>query len=264
MSDFIACLNRIGVDRVEPPSLEYLSHLQTRHLLTVPFENLSVVWGEPIHLDEAWLFDKIVRRRRGGFCYELNGLFAWLLDGLGFRVDRIAAGVYNSERGNFGPRFDHMALIVHLDRPYLVDVGFGDSARTPLPLPITPDMRAAADEFSDISGRYRLEMDPHSPDSFVLSRASPQDWTPMYTFSTHPHRLDEYVPMCHYHQTSPDSSFTRRTVCTLATPTGRITLNEDSLTLTAREGKTKTPVADSATFAQLLSQYFGVAQVPSV
>src|SRR5262249_33610213 len=113
------------------PTAETLRELQVAHLLTVPFENLSIHARQPIVLDDNALFEKIVRRRRGGFCYEANGLFAALLRALGFNVKMLSARVANAE-GGFGPDFDHMALTVTGNERWLVDVGFGDSFSEPL------------------------------------------------------------------------------------------------------------------------------------
>ena len=77
--DIDAYLARIGAARPREPDSHGLAELQVAYLLAVPFENLDIVAGRPISLDLEAIFDKIVRRRRGGFCYELNGLFAWLL-----------------------------------------------------------------------------------------------------------------------------------------------------------------------------------------
>ena len=126
-----AYLERINYHGALTPTAETLRELQVAHLLAVPFENLSIHSGEPIVLEDQALFEKIVERRRGGFCYELNGLFAALLRSLGFKVEMLSAGVANSE-GEFGPDFDHMALLVTLEKRWLADVGFGDSFREPL------------------------------------------------------------------------------------------------------------------------------------
>src|SRR5690349_2377671 len=118
----MAYLSRIGMpEELAPPSAELLRELHIRHLESVPFENLSIHLDEPIRLDEDALLDKIVRRRRGGFCYELNGVFAALLEALGFRVTRHAARVFSGD-GQLGIPFDHLALIVDLDEEWLVDV----------------------------------------------------------------------------------------------------------------------------------------------
>ena len=135
--DIDAYLGRIGYEGSREPSAETLGELQSAHLRAVPFENLSIHSGEPIVLEDEALFEKIVNRRRGGFCYELNGLFAALLRGLGFEVEMLAAGVA-TEADNFGPEFDHMTLLVKLDERWMADVGFGDSFLEPLRLD-TPD-----------------------------------------------------------------------------------------------------------------------------
>jgi len=131
--DVAGYLGRIGARRPTEPSLAGLRVLQERHLATVPFENLSIHLGEWIRLDEDALVDKVVRRGRGGFCYELNGAFAALLTALGYRVSLVSAQVYSPD-GELSAPFDHMALLVDLAEPWLVDVGFGRFSRWPLRL----------------------------------------------------------------------------------------------------------------------------------
>ncbi len=130
--DIDAYLARLAYAGPTSPSVATLSALHLAHLFTVPFENLDI-GQRPIVLDEAAFFEKIVRRRRGGFCYELNGLFAALLRDLGFRVTLVSGRAANAT-GGFGPEFDHLALLVDLDERWLVDVGFGDSFLEPLRL----------------------------------------------------------------------------------------------------------------------------------
>src|SRR5918995_2554428 len=110
--DVDAYLERIDYRGPLAPTAETLRRLHVAHLLAVPFENLSIHAGEPVVLDDEALFEKIVARRRGGFCYELNGLFAWLLRALGFRVTMLSARVVN--RGVVGPEYDHLTLQVDL------------------------------------------------------------------------------------------------------------------------------------------------------
>ena len=128
-----AYLDRINYCGSRVPTAETLRDLQVAHLLAVPFENLSIHAKEPIVLEDEALFTKIVERRRGGFCYECNGLFAALLRALGFNVAMLSAEVANAAVV-FGPAFDHMTLLVSLEQRWLVDVGFGDSFREPLRL----------------------------------------------------------------------------------------------------------------------------------
>ena len=126
-----AYLERINYDGPAIPSAEALRALQRAHLQTVPFENLSIHAGEPIVLDDAALFTKIVEHRRGGFCYECNGLFAALLRELGFAVTKLSAEVATAA-GGYSQPFDHMTLMVSGPQRWLVDVGFGDSFLEPL------------------------------------------------------------------------------------------------------------------------------------
>src|SRR5581483_7566583 len=126
-------LQRIHYQGSLEPTLQTLQALHETHLLTVPFENLSIHYGQPIILQEALLFNKIVYKHRGGFCYELNGLFARLLQQSGFRVTLLSAEVAGDD-GTFSPEFDHLTLLIHSlsDSDWLADVGFGDSFRQPL------------------------------------------------------------------------------------------------------------------------------------
>lgn len=128
-----AYLRRLGAEAPARPTLDALRELHLRHLRTVPFENLSVHLGEEIVLEEARLLEKIVGARRGGFCYELNGLFGALLSALGYEVTRLAARVYG-DGGVLGIPYDHMALLARTvdGGDWLADVGFGAHSHGPL------------------------------------------------------------------------------------------------------------------------------------
>ena len=123
--DAASYLKRIGYRGPLTPHIDVLRRMHHRHLLTVPFENLDIHVGRPIILDERFFYEKIVENRRGGYCYELNGCFAWLLKRLGFKVSMLSARVARKE-GGFSPDFDHLTLLVRLGERWLVDVGFGD------------------------------------------------------------------------------------------------------------------------------------------
>ena len=217
--DVAQYLRRISYDGPLEPSRVTLRNLHRQHLYTVPFENLDIALGAPIVLEPARLYDKIVVRRRGGFCYELNGLFCELLRALGFRVSMLSAGVRRDD-GGFGPEFDHMLLKVELAEPWLADVGFGESFLDPLPL-------AAGAQESENGHLYGLSFESGGWE--LYRRDSDGTEVPLYRFLDVAHELREYVPMCEYHQTSPESSFTRRRICTLARPDGRITLADTRL-----------------------------------
>ena len=223
-----AYLRRIGLpEQVGPPSPELLRELHERHLLTVPFENLSIHLDEPITLDEAALIDKIIRRRRGGFCYELNGAFAALLGALGFPVTRQAARVFGEDRA-LGIPFDHLALIVTLDgERWVADVGFGRHTRYPLRLD-WPDPQ------DDPEGKF-LVVDAPEGDVDVL-----RDGIPQYRMEMRPRELDEFRIGAWWNQTSPSSHFTGSLTCSLVRPDGRITLSGDRLITTTGDERTET------------------------
>lgn len=246
--DTTAYLRRINYSGPLAPTAETLWQLQVAHLLAVPFENLSIHSGEPVVLDDEALFEKIVVRRRGGFCYELNGLFAALLRALGFDVVMLSAGVMNGE-GEFGPEFDHMALRVTLAERWLVDVGFGDSFREPLRL----DERAEQEQ----GGRaYRI--DSAGDRLILMQRDGSGDWSAQYRFSLESHVYADYAEMCRYHQTSPRSPFTQRRVCSRATSEGRVTISQRRLIITKGSERQERALADEREYAEALRQHFGI------
>ncbi len=250
MTKLQAYLDRIHMAHIEPPSVAYLAQLQAHHLLAVPFENFSVMANESIVMDEPLLVNKIVVRRRGGFCYELNGAFVWLLRELGFNVSRISARAYHATSDEFSPEFDHMALLVQLDKPYLVDVGFGEFARQPLALP------NGATE--DVGGRYQVLAIDRDRGEYHVQKWQADAWCTQYSFTTAAHELPAYSAMSDYHQNGPNSSFKAQAFCTIATTAGRLTLSPDSLTITEGERKEKISITSPAEYSTRLVQDFGV------
>ena len=213
--DVDAYLNRINYNGPRDVNAETLRALQVAHLMSVPFENLSIHANEAIVLDEDALFTKIVDQRRGGFCYECNGLFAGLLRALGFEVSMLAAGVAHAG-GGFGPIFDHMTLMVTLDQRWLVDVGFGESFVEPLLL----DSRA-----EQVQGTRSFRLIDEDDYLVLMLRNENEDWQPQYRFTLQPYTFPDYEEMCRFHQTSSESHFTKNLVCSRLTTDGRITLS---------------------------------------
>ena len=250
-----AYLQRINYRGPLDPTSETLRLLQVAHLLAVPFENLSIHSGEAIVLDDAALFDKIVHRRRGGFCYELNGLFAALLRALGYEVAMLSAQVANSQ-GKFGPDFDHMALTVTLDGRWLVDVGFGDSFLEPLRL----DDRAEQVQGERV---YRIDLD--GAYHVLEQQTDAGDWKTLYRFSLKPYEYSDYSEMCHFHQTSPTSHFTRARICSRATPEGRITCSDMRFITTDAGGRRRERLlANQEEYALVLREQFGILMAPEL
>ena len=243
-----AYLKRINYRGSLDPSPETLRALQVAHLRTVPFENLSIHAGEPIVLEDNALFTKIVERRRGGFCYEANGLFAALLRALGFEVAMLAAGVAKSD-GRFGPQFDHMALMVRLDERWLVDVGFGDSFIEPLLLDSRVDQVQGSRAFRIVDDSDHLIMMRRNPDA---------DWEPQYRFTLQPYTFADYQETSVFHQTSPDSHFTKGRICALATEDGRVSLSEMRLITTRDQLRDERLLKDQQEYDSVLREQFGI------
>lgn len=125
---------RIGIAAPQTPDLPALATVMQAHLATVPFENIDVQLGRRISLEPDAIFDKLVTRRRGGWCYEQNGLLGVALTALGFVVTRVAGGVMRVAMGEAAVG-NHLTLLVRIEgQPWLVDVGFGGSQAEPLPL----------------------------------------------------------------------------------------------------------------------------------
>jgi N-hydroxyarylamine O-acetyltransferase len=247
--DVDAYLERIGYRGPLAPTAEALRRLHVAHLLAVPFENLSIHANEPVVLDDESLYEKVVARRRGGFCYELNGLFAALLRELGFEVEMLSAAVAR-RGGGFGPEFDHMTLLVTLEERWLADVGFGDSFVEPLLL----DERA---EQAQGSRSFRVEEDGAR---LVLSlREAGGVWEPQYRFGLEPHTFEDYAEMCRFHQTSPESHFTRGRVCSRLTAEGRVTLSGSRLITTSGGERIERELGGGGEFEAVLLEHFGIS-----
>jgi len=242
----LAYLNRVGVSAPIACDAAGLRTLHRAHQLTVPFENLSIHLAEPVSLDEHDLIDKIVRRRRGGFCYELNGGFALLLEALGARVRRVAARVYGA--AGLGPPFDHLALIVRPadgSGPWLADVGFGSHSDYPL-------LAESRDDQEDLAGRFRLA-DAGDGDVDVL-----RDGKPQYRFETRERSLADCVPTCWWQQTSPLSHFTRSTICSRLTPGGRVSISGRMLIQTQSGARTEQRLDTDDALLAAYREHFGV------
>ncbi|WP_250286979.1 arylamine N-acetyltransferase family protein [Streptomyces atroolivaceus] len=248
-------LERIGAARPARADAAALRELQLRHLMTVPFENLSIHFAENIVLEEEKLVAKIVDDRRGGFCYELNGSFATLLRELGFRVTLLQARVFG-DGGRLGIPYDHVALRVETDDgtgPWLADVGFGDHALRPLEL----DARTEQD---DPCGGFRFR-DATQGDLDLLRDGSRQ-----FRLDLRPRVLADFRAGSWYHRTSPDSHFTRSLVCSRRTEDGRVTLRGRTLITTVRGEREETELGDDAEVLAAYRDHFGLAltRLPTV
>jgi N-hydroxyarylamine O-acetyltransferase len=242
MFDAAAYLDRIGYSGPTEPTAATLAALHRAHMLTVPFENLDIHLGVRNVLDPDHIFDKVVHRRRGGWCFELNGLFALLLERLGYRVTRCAAGVVLSDEPPT-PDFAHLTLRVDVDEPWIADVGFGDSFTEPL--------RLEDDRDQVRSGKaYRLER-AHGRVTLL------QDGSPQYAFTLARRRMSQFQTMCDALQTPP-GHFTDAPICSRLTEDGRVSLAGMRLITTSPAGRAERELADEAERAAVLRETFGV------
>ncbi len=246
--DMEAYFDRILFNEIPTISIETLQALHIGHCLNVPFENLDIHMGREISLNIERLFHKIVRNRRGGYCFEMNGLFAHVLEELGFTVQRLVARVELRKRPE--PR-NHQIMLVHLEgRDWLVDVGFGGRG---LIAPVPLEHGQVEKQFAET-----LRLTARKDDSWVLQTLIDEAWQDQYAFTLDPVLAIDYEPGNFYHSRSPDSSFTRRILCTLPTTEGFIYLANQMLTLISN-GKTVTEKAMKMDdYYQLLKKHFDI------
>jgi N-hydroxyarylamine O-acetyltransferase len=240
-------INRLESPGSIRPSIPLLRALHSAHLFTVPFENFDISLGREISCDESQIVDKIVNQHRGGFCYELNGAFAALLRALGFQVTLLSARVAGTN-GSYSAEFDHLALLVDLEEQWLADVGFGDCFVEPLRL-------EPGAEHAQCGRSYRLQ---RVDDVFRLDVMAEAQWKTEYAFTLQPRKLSDFAPRCRYHQTSPESHFTRQQICSLATPEGRITLSGKKLIETRGNSRREVLLSGKEELRATLRDRFGL------
>ena len=245
-------LARIGATR-QAPNVETLRELHLRHLQTVPFENLDIHLDRRISLAVPELYVKIVERKRGGFCYELNGLFGALLRGLGYDVAMYACRVQGSS--GLGPLFDHLALSVAApdsSERWLADVGFGRHSAYPLRLGVAGDQH-------DPNGVFRVEARACGDIDVLL------DGAVQYRIETRPRGLADFDPTCWWQQTWPGSHFRAGPVCSRLTDSGGMITLADHVLIRSESGeRTETTLAsdDDVLAAYLLHFGMTLERVP--
>lgn len=244
--DPIKYLKRFEAYPIEETYLQDLAALQSLHMQHIPFENLDVIRKVPIYLNLESIYDKIVNQHRGGYCYELNGLFCWLLKQLGFNAKMIAATVVKPD-GSFAKLDTHAAIIVELDAPYLVDAGFGDSTISPIPL--------GGERHTDNSGTYQIN--EIETGVYELTRENDEVKKALYRFTLDEKKIVDFHEGCIFNQVSDKSTFTHDDIVTKATTTGRITLFGTILTRTVN-GKGKKFQLTETEKDKLLKEEFGI------
>lgn len=198
-----------------------------------------------ISLDLEAIYGKLVERRRGGYCYELNGLFNLLLESLGFKTTLLSGRVRRDD-GTYGPEFDHMVILVSLDQEYLVDVGFGDSCRKPVPM--------TGEVIADTTGKYRVKIEEN--DQTLFQKETSRGWETHFSFTLRPRRMEDFQETNIYQQTSPESHFTKSTICSIATENGRVTVSGNELIVTNGQKRTERVIDNDSDMKSILYNYF--------
>jgi N-hydroxyarylamine O-acetyltransferase len=243
-------LARLGVDVAGRRANEVLlAELQMAHLIAVPFENLDVFHRRGVRTDVDWSVPKIVERSRGGWCFEVNGAFGWLLRHVGFDVDYVSCRVLDAE--GWGPELDHCALVAHIDgRRWFVDVGFGDCCMCPVSL--------VTGEHHGIPRPVRCRLEPEGV--VITERMLDGSWEDQLLGSFTPLTLDAFTPRSDYLRTTPGLSWSEKVFATRATaPDGsRITLRSDVLRTRVGVGEfVEVPVSPDE-WSNLLNEHFGL------
>ena len=243
---------RLGIQKISSETdLENLKLLQKTHLFHIPFENLDIHWKRAIVLDTSNFYKKIVENKRGGFCYELNGLFNELLKEIGFQSKIISAKV-SKGNGEFGVEYDHLAILTEIDsEEFLVDVGFGDFTAEPLKFILDVEQ-------IDDNGIFLIKK--FDNEYFEVIKKNGDIWNSEYVFKDSARDLADFTEMCNFHQTSSESHFTKGKLCSLMISQGRKTLTDKKFIETKNGDKTETNINSEEEFNQVLEREFGIKQ----
>jgi N-hydroxyarylamine O-acetyltransferase len=247
--ELAAYLSRIGFRGEPKPDLATLEAIQRLHLLAIAYENLDVQLGRPSTTAPEAAFDKLVRRRRGGWCYEMNGVMGWALGEVGFKVTRLAGAVMRSAAGdaNIG---NHLVLRVETpDGPRLADVGLGDG-------PITP-FSIVEGAFTDRGLEFRVERVDDGwwrVHNHALARPP--------SFDLHLEREDEAAlsRKCAWLQADPDSMFVQTLICQRFTPASHVDLIGRVLRTYGPEGVSERLLTSADELVSLLDEQFGIEE----
>lgn len=240
-------LERIGYRSRPEPTLEALAGLHRAHLHSVPFEALDPLLGTEVTVEPADAYRKVVEVGRGGYCFELNGLFGWLLEELGYDVTLLAARPMSRD-GSLAPPYAHMALLVQLERRWLADVGFG------FPFIVEPlelDLRSVQ---AQDGMRFQIREDG---EELAAEQVETED-TNAYRFTLEPQARESFRGMCHRFSTTPESTFVRHGPVTQAFDDGWLRLTRSRMT-GERDGKSiDVTFEDEAQWRTALRDGFGL------
>jgi N-hydroxyarylamine O-acetyltransferase len=237
-------LERVNYKGSLEPTAQTLYALHRQHLLTVPYENLDIHLGRRLELNEEHIFQKIVTQKRGGWCYEMNGLFAWVLRELGFDVAYLS-GAVNRDTAGADAKGNHLVLLVKLEQPYLADVGFGD-------LPEVLPLKEGSYQKDFMTVRLTKDGEWWRLHNHEFGGAKSFD------FTLQPQQLSDFAAQCHRQQTSPNSGFVKTTVCQIFTEDGFATLRGVVLQSVTKDGVAKRVLDSEKEYEKVLRETFGL------
>lgn len=261
-------LDRIGLEGAPRPGAAGLTALQGAHRLAIGFENLDIPLGRGIRIDSASVFDKLVTRGRGGYCFEQNRLYADALAALGLPSRPLLARVRLGVATDVNPPRTHVCLLAEVEgQAFLADAGFGGSNVPPLPL----RDGAQADTADGATHRLRRIGEPGlaagewllermGPAAATDGRAQPHGaWQPQYTFDLDEVAPDDLEQANHWTATRPDTRFTTLHVASIPLPAGFAALTDRELTVHGEGGTERRGIADAADYARTLREMFRIA-----
>ena len=253
MIDLDAYFSRIGYDGSHAPTLETLRALHFAHTMAVPFENLTVLSGDPVLIDLPSVQEKIVGRNRGGYCFEVNGLFAAVLRALGFSVTTLIGRVRWKAPEEIETNRSHMMSLVNLpEGRFLADIGFGGITMTG-PVPFVTDKVLATPH----EPRRFLACDVQGTAGFELQALLGDTWAPVYRFTLEPNGPQDYEQANWYTSTFPTSIFKQFLIVGRPTATSRKTIFNTTLSIRGLDGKAETQQLKSVDeIASALAEHF--------
>lgn len=224
-----------------------LRGIHIAHALNVPFENLDVFYGKPILLDERSLFEKMVRNRRGGYCFEMNGLFSFALKKLGFRVTDLLARV-TIDGVNYTTKTHQVIMVETGNNRWIADVGFGNDGI------MVPLLLEEGTEQAQFAHCYRLVN--HSNFGYVLQKKTGDEYNHLYAFTLEECYPEDFLMSNHFTSTYPGSFFAIMRMCTMPTKEGRITLTDNQFKMIKNDDISEEPIKDENEFNIALKKYF--------
>ncbi|WP_169088214.1 arylamine N-acetyltransferase family protein [Paenibacillus sp. PL91] len=248
--EVLAYLERIGYSGPIDTTLATLTKLQECHVHTVPYENFDILNRVPLSLEVPDLLDKIVNRRRGGYCFELNALFGWLLMELGFKVTNYFARFWRDETDTPPKRRHHILQVEAEGELYLCDVGVGGIA------PRSPIHMTENVVHEQLDEAYMLERDADF--GWILSERKKGQWSRLYSFTEEPQLPKDFLMTSYWCENAPDSIFIKDAMAAIRTSAGRNTIAGEEFRIFTAEGVQAFTPKTKDEYAEALRTHFGI------